>query len=149
MLGRPWGPMSGNLYSDRSQNTYKTCRTQGFLYGEQRSTMAGNACLSEDMLDVRDLGNFACHCTHSFTKQKKALFSTSFIRILGPVWRQVFRHRPPVPTLSANRSQDTYETCRTQGFLFCLVHRRVQWQENFACLNMCWMCVMMVGGNFW
>ena len=74
MLGRPWGPMSGNLYSDRSQNTYKTCRTQGFLYGEQRSTMAGNACLSEDMLDVRDLGNFACHCTHSFTKQKKPCF---------------------------------------------------------------------------
>ena len=36
--------------------------------------MAGNACLSEDMLDVRDLGNFACHCTHSFTKQKKPCF---------------------------------------------------------------------------
>ena len=62
--------MSGNLSSDRFQSTYKACRTQGFLFGEQRRTMAGNAWLYVDMLDVCDLGNLACHCTPSFTKQE-------------------------------------------------------------------------------
>ena len=30
---------------------------------------------------------------------------------------------------------------------FCLVNKGVQWQTKFACLNKCWMCVMMVGGT--
>ena len=30
---------------------------------------------------------------------------------------------------------------------FCLVNKGIQWQVSFACLNMCWLCVMMVQGS--
>ena len=30
---------------------------------------------------------------------------------------------------------------------FCLVNKGVQWQVSFACLNMCWLCVIMVQGS--
>ena len=42
--------------------------------------------------------HFACHCTPLFTRQK-AFCSTSLIGVLGPVCRQVPRHRPLVPIL--------------------------------------------------
>ena len=38
MSDRPLGPMSGNLSSEKSQDTYNTCRTKGIFFGEQRST---------------------------------------------------------------------------------------------------------------
>ena len=55
MLDRPWGPMYGNLSSDKSQRTNETCRTKILLFGEQRSTNAGKDCLSE-CVDVCDDG---------------------------------------------------------------------------------------------
>ena len=62
MSDRPLGPMSGNLSSDKSQDTYNTCRTKGILFGEQRSTtMNGRQSLfSEYVLDMCDdgWGNF-------------------------------------------------------------------------------------------
>ena len=48
--------------------------------------------------------------------------------------------------LPANRFQDTYETCRTKGVLFG--EQRSTMAGKVACVNMCWMCVMMVGGLF-
>ena len=40
--------MSGKLSTDRSQYTYEISRSKGLLFGEQRSTMAGKVCLSDD-----------------------------------------------------------------------------------------------------
>ena len=59
--------MSGNLSSDRSQDTYETCRTKGLLFGEQRSPMTGKVCLSEYLLDHRTqvVGSYECLSEHS------------------------------------------------------------------------------------
>ena len=43
--------MTRNLSSDRTQNINETCRTEGLLFGEQWSTMAGKVCLSEYVLE--------------------------------------------------------------------------------------------------
>ena len=48
--------MPGHLSSDRSKDTYETCRTEGLLLGEGRSTMARKVCLSVYVLDVCDDG---------------------------------------------------------------------------------------------
>ena len=47
MVDKPWGPIYGNLSSDSSHDTYKTYRTKGLLFGEQRCTMADKVCLSK------------------------------------------------------------------------------------------------------
>ena len=56
MLNRPWGPMSGNMSSDRSQDIHKSYRIRGLLFGKQRSTITGKIFLSEDKLNVCDHG---------------------------------------------------------------------------------------------
>ena len=48
--------MSGNLSSDRSQDTLEACRAKGLLFGEQRSIIVGKICLSEYVLIVCDDG---------------------------------------------------------------------------------------------
>ena len=48
--------MSRSMSADGSKDT---CKTEDLLFGEPRSTMAGNVCLSEYALD-------ACECVMVF-----------------------------------------------------------------------------------
>ena len=51
------GSMSGNLFSDRPQDTHETySRKEGFLFGARTSTMPCKVCLFECVLDVCDDG---------------------------------------------------------------------------------------------